>query len=80
MAGLTLIITAFDRNLVLSFGAEVAKEDTDDDKEVVVVESQGIISNPVGFVPNDEEEDEDDDGVYRSRGAVLGRPVGVGLR
>jgi hypothetical protein len=60
MAGITLILSAFERNLVISLGAEVAKGEVEE-KEVVVVESQGIISNPVGFVPNDEDEYDDDD-------------------
>lgn len=61
MPGVTLIFTAFDRNFVLSLGGEIQKEETEHEHEVVIVESQGRVSQPVGFAPNDDEEWEDDE-------------------
>jgi hypothetical protein len=81
MPGITLIFSAFDRNLVFSLGAEVAKDDPDE-KEIVVVESQADMTiRQVGFTRNDEEEDEDD--AYRSSDSgnhVVGRSPGGSLR
>lgn len=59
MAGITLILSAFDRNLVLSFGAETQTDDELSGKEVIVVESSGETQiAQVGFRPNDEDEEE----------------------
>lgn len=54
-----MILSAFDRNLVLSFGAETQTDDELSGKEVIVVESSGETQiAQVGFRPNDEDEEE----------------------
>jgi hypothetical protein len=79
MAGITLIFTLFDRNLVISLGAEVAKGDLEEAKEIVVIESQGHVSRPIGFTMNDDdEEDDEDDSSNRGRARVVGRTPGRG--
>lgn len=74
MPGVTLIFSAFERNFVLSLGGEIQKENEDDHKEVVVIESSGETQiQRVGFSANPEyEEDEDDRHHRRSIGPVGG--------
>jgi hypothetical protein len=73
MAGLTLILSIFDRNFALSLGLESAKDPTP--QEVTVIESQGSISQPVGFSRNEEGEEDED-----ARRTSHHRPVPGGVR
>lgn len=63
MAGVTVILSAFKRNLVLSFGAETAKDD-DEVKEIILSDLQSetqISPTVLGFQPNPGyDEDEED--------------------
>lgn len=74
MAGITVILSLFDRNFALSLGLESDKGRNP--QEMTVIESQASISQPVGFSRNEEEEDGSDRGIH-----ISGRvPSSVRLR
>lgn len=60
MAQVTLILNILKHDFVIQLGFDVSPEDAEEDKEVVVIESTGDHTvRQVGFVMNDDEEEED---------------------
>lgn len=63
MAQVTVILNILKHNFVISLGGEVSPEadDEDESKEIVLVESSGDHQiRAVGFVRNEDEDDEED--------------------
>lgn len=68
MAQVTVILSILKHNFVLTLGGEIVPEadDEDESKEIVVIDSSGDHQiRAVGFVRNEDEDDEED--AYRVR-------------
>lgn len=59
MAGISLVLRALDRHVVLSLDLSAAK-DEDEDTEPVIVKSTGDHTIAMGFQPNPDDEDDEE--------------------
>lgn len=59
---ISLVLSAFDRNFVLTLGADV-QPDESEGKEIVVIESSADtqIARQIGFTVNPDDEEDDDE-------------------